>query len=373
MGNSRLAPPGRFPRPGFLVATYVAAVLSLAGLLNETDPLIRATLPVRAVVLVGLAVTVHAGRLPQVRAERMLFWLAAVLMALRGTAFGAVSPFEVALTMVCTSTLMMALALLIAPRRLRLWWLAAGAGMSLATGGMALIPTDPAIFVRSTLYLVLVAVLLVTLEAQAHTTADAWTMAFTDDLTGLENRRAVHTHVGRVLEDRQEGAADALLMVDLDHFKRVNDTLGHQEGDAVLREVAVVLRAIVRESDIVGRWGGEEFVVLLPTADVASALGTAERIRAGIAAATSVTASVGLALAGPDDTVETWLQRADRALYRAKEEGRDRVVVAGQRAQVLPAGQADHTATHQRVIRLLHGSPEPSTGPSAAGLLPRDR
>ncbi|HZX32890.1 MAG TPA: diguanylate cyclase [Rhodocyclaceae bacterium] len=165
--------------------------------------------------------------------------------------------------------------------------------------------------------------------------------ANTDFLTGLANRR-------RFLEQAAFSLAHAkryrepfsLLMVDLDHFKAVNDTYGHQTGDLVLKQVANILRAAVREVDLVGRFGGEEFGVMLPNTQEAQALQAAERLRAAVAAATmasetgqpfNVTLSVGIAtLAGTPTDIGTLLQQADHGLYAAKEGGRNRVC-AGKR------------------------------------------
>ncbi|CAG0960800.1 putative diguanylate cyclase DgcQ [Phycisphaerales bacterium] len=124
------------------------------------------------------------------------------------------------------------------------------------------------------------------------------------------------------------------VMVDVDHFKAVNDTHGHHTGDLVLKQVAELLRATGRTEDAVGRYGGEEFCLILPDTDTAGAKAVAERLRASIAATpiqgVSITASLGVA----DNqrgrlTVEQVLQRADEALYRAKRSGRNRVELAG--------------------------------------------
>jgi two-component system, cell cycle response regulator len=157
--------------------------------------------------------------------------------------------------------------------------------------------------------------------------------ALTDDLTGLANRR----HGGRQLEREvalcvRHGRLLALVRVDVDHFKAINDSHGHEAGDQVLVEVARRLESAVRGGDELARWGGDEFVALLPDTDKAGALRAAERLRAAVAAAPveaagtelAVTISVGWAhWAG--DTPDDLLARADRALYRAKDAGRDTV------------------------------------------------
>lgn len=159
-----------------------------------------------------------------------------------------------------------------------------------------------------------------------------------DPLTGLLNRRALDTELQREWSRLQrEGAPFALLALDLDHFKRVNDRYGHLVGDEVLTQTAQRLRETVRGADLVARTGGEEFVVLMPETDDAGARSAAERLRAAVAGTPyavstgplPLSVSVGVATvqrpgSGPRDA----LQRADRALYAAKEGGRDRVVMA---------------------------------------------
>ena len=122
--------------------------------------------------------------------------------------------------------------------------------------------------------------------------------------------------------------------LDIDHFKKVNDEFGHPVGDQVLVRTAKLLSSCVRESDTVARWGGEEFAVIAPMTTEEGAVSLAEKLRSIMAAThlgpkEAVTASFGVAELGPDDTVETLLQRADAALYRAKQSGRNQVCRAG--------------------------------------------
>jgi diguanylate cyclase (GGDEF)-like protein len=170
-------------------------------------------------------------------------------------------------------------------------------------------------------------------------------IGLTDSLTGVYNRRYMDR---RVLEEiaraRRQQYDIAFMYIDIDHFKRVNDTVGHQGGDEVLREVAQRIKAELRLSDALARFGGEEFVVLLINADLDSAAFVAERIRAGIAASmidlshsvrVSITASIGVAVLDRSDSVSTpeaaamaLIAEADAALYQAKDSGRNRVVSA---------------------------------------------
>lgn len=156
--------------------------------------------------------------------------------------------------------------------------------------------------------------------------------ADTDSLTGLANRRAVQLALESWQRQRSRyGIPASLLLVDLDHFKSVNDRLGHQAGDQLLVQVAEVLRRRGRDTDLCGRWGGEEFVMLLPHTHAADAMIVAEAVRVAIATAgqhTAVTASIGIAELQAEESQENWIARADAALYQAKSAGRNRVVMA---------------------------------------------
>lgn len=162
--------------------------------------------------------------------------------------------------------------------------------------------------------------------------------AATDSLTGLQNRRSFYANAERELARLQRGKVShgVLIIIDLDHFKRINDTYGHGVGDDVLRHLAGTLIHALRRSDHAGRLGGEEFAVLLPDTSEEQGMLLAERLRVSIAeAAVSTpsgdivfTASMGLTvLDGADPDIDTALVRADDALYRAKEGGRNRVAV----------------------------------------------
>jgi two-component system cell cycle response regulator len=170
-------------------------------------------------------------------------------------------------------------------------------------------------------------------------------IGLTDRLTGVNNRRYVEQ---RLLEEvgrtRRQGYALTCLYIDIDHFKKINDSAGHLAGDHVLRETALRIKAELRLSDALGRFGGEEFIALLIDAPLADALVVAERIRAGVAdrpcplpdgSQCNVSVSIGVAtLIAPqrheslDTIAERLVQRADRALYAAKDRGRNQVVGA---------------------------------------------
>ncbi|RDV05526.1 PleD family two-component system response regulator [Undibacter mobilis] len=163
-------------------------------------------------------------------------------------------------------------------------------------------------------------------------------MAITDALTGLHNRRYMETHLGALTEQAaQRGKPLAVLILDIDFFKSINDNHGHDAGDDVLREFAVRIRKAIRNIDLACRYGGEEFVIVMPETDLAVAGMVAERIRRRIAGeafsiqqgakSLDVTLSIGIAaLGGAGDTAAAMLKRADQALYRAKRDGRNRVV-----------------------------------------------
>ncbi|MEU8076391.1 diguanylate cyclase [Catellatospora citrea] len=172
-------------------------------------------------------------------------------------------------------------------------------------------------------------------ERIAHRRAVLVDLATTDPLTGLPNRRALRTGLDRELDHaRRHVTPLSLILLDLDHFKAINDEHGHLGGDAVLRRVAEILKAQLRSTDLAARHGGEEFAVLLPDTPNDAAKRTAERVRAALSAApielhgrsVKVTASLGV-VAYPEHglTTEELVRRADAALYNAKRAGRDRV------------------------------------------------
>ena len=170
--------------------------------------------------------------------------------------------------------------------------------------------------------------------ARVYSLRDAEARATTDALTGLPNRRYFDEYVGLLARRRRAEDRVGVLMIDIDWFKKLNDTFGHGVGDHVLREVAQAIAGAVREGDVPARFGGEEFAVLLrnPGRDIAVAVG--ERVRRAVAAldlrrmgVPGVSVSVGVAVADDEEmALEVVIDEADRALYRAKRAGRDRVV-----------------------------------------------
>jgi len=160
-------------------------------------------------------------------------------------------------------------------------------------------------------------------------------MARTDELTGLFNRRGLNAFLEELVEQSKSRDTQlGLIMLDLDNFKQVNDNFGHDRGDAVLQKVAEILRNEIRHSDVAGRRGGDEFVILLPGITVERGLEVAEKIRQHIdrefpedSTGNKLTGSLGLAFLAPDDSIGDLLLRADRNLYRAKNRGRNQVVM----------------------------------------------
>jgi diguanylate cyclase (GGDEF)-like protein len=165
----------------------------------------------------------------------------------------------------------------------------------------------------------------------------AETRARRDGLTGAMNRASFANHARREIgQHRRIKSNMSLLFIDVDHFKRINDTYGHETGDQVLKRIIRLTRGCLRSGDTVARWGGEEFVVLLPATDLNGALLIAEKIRHRIgvehfdelATGLQVTVSIGCAEMSSSEGLNELVARADRALYEAKHRGRNQTVAA---------------------------------------------
>lgn len=161
-------------------------------------------------------------------------------------------------------------------------------------------------------------------------------LANTDALTGLGNRRVFEVETQKLEQAvREQGSTLSAMVCDLDHFKQVNDTYGHAVGDAVLKGFAAMLRQQLRASDIAIRWGGEEFVVVLPGMDLAMVTSRAEQLRRALTAVpltssrVEVSVSIGVGQMSPHESMRQFIQRVDAALYEAKRTGRNRVVTSG--------------------------------------------
>lgn len=202
--------------------------------------------------------------------------------------------------------------------------------------------------------------------ALARANVDLDQLARVDRLTGIYNRRHLEEQVTWLLRAaRRHDAALAVLILDIDHFKSINDTHGHAAGDRTLQALADHMREVLRPEDVLGRWGGEEFMILLPRTDATGAAALAERLRRsvqeqpielGAGLTIQLTVSIGGAGNTPDDDATTVVARADAALYQAKHQGRNAVVVAD-------------TATRVPQERGI-GAPLPGTSPLSGATLP---
>jgi diguanylate cyclase (GGDEF)-like protein len=218
-----------------------------------------------------------------------------------------------------------------------------GSAFAVATGGLRFLtgiehlpPGTPLAIplANDAAYLLVVGVAIAGLSRLRGTEAQLEQLATRDPLTDVLNARAFSEELAQELRrNRRYGRPLALIYLDLDDFKRVNDAHGHATGDAVLRLVADAMRRAVRQADVVGRLGGDEFGVLLPETDGAVAQAAADRLATGIRTVfrgtPSVTASIGVvAVSGTEADADALLHAADQAMYEAKRAGKDRVVRA---------------------------------------------
>ena len=362
-----------------LALLNMAHVLVFALVLDSADPVrtqwangvawAHATM---AVLMLGMGAVARQGQhhhppprhirwLPDITAMVVLVWSVALTLLDQ-----AVTTNISAYLNACAGT---ALVLLLPPRRaMGLFTLA----WSLLAWGLGLVSTDPATLLTNrvnaataSVLAVMVSVLLwrkytqteLLQRALAETNqvlkqqqAELETLATRDSLTGLLNRREfLHQAEQECARAQRDHSPLSLLMMDLDHFKTVNDRFGHPVGDAVLKHVARLMTQSVRQTDRVARFGGEEFVVLLPNTDAASAHVLADKLRSNLAHTPTpwpqtgtgpdipITTSIGLVCrpAGETQTLDMLLARVDQALYRAKTLGRNRV-------EEMPAPVSDH-------------------------------
>jgi diguanylate cyclase (GGDEF)-like protein len=170
--------------------------------------------------------------------------------------------------------------------------------------------------------------------AVAERTAELKALAFRDQLTGIANRRGFIEAFERIREDAGRDARLGLMLIDIDAFKTVNDTMGHQAGDSLVAEVARRLTGMARAEDACGRWGGDEFILLVSNIAAGELRLLADAVRLALSSRpvtlgereVTITVSVGASEIAEDDTLEAAVDLADAALYRAKSEGRDRAV-----------------------------------------------
>ena len=174
-------------------------------------------------------------------------------------------------------------------------------------------------------------------EAVYH--EEIYRMMITDGLTGIANRRKLDEALeNEFLRAKRYGRPLSIAILDADHFKKVNDTHGHIVGDFVLKKLATLFQQNIRREELLGRYGGEEFVVVMPEVDSSGAFQLAEKLRKTVEgtvfksgeAELPVTISVGVATLGAEESVKAFLDTADQALYKSKEDGRNRVTIGGQ-------------------------------------------
>jgi len=157
--------------------------------------------------------------------------------------------------------------------------------------------------------------------------------AFTDELTGIHNRAMLNHILPAYIKSVPLDSGLAIIMIDLDHFKNINDKYGHQVGDKILIQLSSVLKQESRETDLLVRWGGEEFLMIVPFIDTNGIIEIAQSIKqrvnnSAFTQSISVTCSYGIAFKDETDTIESWLQKADTELYRAKANGRNRIEIS---------------------------------------------
>ena len=176
-----------------------------------------------------------------------------------------------------------------------------------------------------------------TVEAVYH--EEIYRMMITDGLTGIANRRKLDEAMeNEFLRAKRYGRPLSIAILDADHFKKVNDNHGHIVGDFVLKKLATLFQQNIRREELLGRYGGEEFVVVMPEVDSSGAFQLAEKLRKTVEgtvfksgeAELPITISVGVATLGAEESVKAFLDTADQALYKSKEDGRNRVTIGGQ-------------------------------------------
>ena len=218
------------------------------------------------------------------------------------------------------------------------------------------------------------------MEQQAEELDRTRIEAHTDAMCGVGNRKSFDEKLLLLLGGFKRGGDPfVLIMADMDHFKWINDTHGHQVGDHVLRQLGDLLNGLVRENDIVARFGGDEFAILLPKCDLQNGFKVADRMRAEATSINfglsnlreegAVTLSVGLAMSHPGDTVETIIGRADQAMYASKRGGRNQVhfqPIADQTEaseEIVAANELDHETSEERpaIVEGVAGPVEQTT------------
>lgn len=327
MTNADALLAGRLTKRGLSWLLLVLIAVAPVEAVSVDNALVLTTLPVRIASFAAILLALRTDRLDPIGAGRLI--LAQGVATTVGWALLLDSPpAQLAFETTGYAAILSVYALLMAPRIHRRRWSLAVTGLILIASGVRLLPDDVLLLTQSMTILLVYGIGIATLDQHTNRVEAQSTMASFDPLTGLYNRRPTLTRLSAQLGGTSPGSgAASVLMLDLDRFKQLNDTLGHEAGDEALCQVAAVLRSISGTEDVACRWGGEEFLVLLADTDEPGAMATAERCRTDIAQC-GVTASVGVAELRSGDTVTSWVARADQAMYVAKERGRNGVIAA---------------------------------------------
>lgn len=352
---------GRITRRAMSRLLGVVLLVTPIEVLAYDHPLVVATVPLRVGILVLILVGLHGDRIGPIAAGR-LFLIQGVITMFTWAVLLDSEPWRIALQTMGYGTILPICTLLIAPKESRRAWAFLVLCVAVYPGIVQLMPDDLLLLGQVLATLAIHSVVVAALDAHANKAEIAGEMAGIDPLTGLMNRRSALIELNTMLSRARESkSAATLLLLDLDHFKQLNDTLGHEAGDDALRRVSEVLTSLVRPVDSVCRWGGEEFIIVLDGIQEAVAVDVAEQLRVGLVDA-NVTASFGVAQACPKDTVTSWVRRADDAMYRAKRAGRNTVCIAA---------ESDEHERNRRTQAESDGiSPGPSPQPERASHSP---
>ncbi len=318
---------GRVTRRAMTWLVGAVIVVTPMEAFGYDHPLVSATVPLRIGTMLLIMWGLRSRRMSPIVAGR-LFLAQAVLTMVGWSVLLDFDPHRMVVQTIAYGAILPMCALLIAPKESRRSWALLVLCTVLYPAFVRLLPGHVGMLAQILATLLVHSAAVAALDVHADRAELAGELAGIDQLTGLCNRRSTlqQLHQRADLASTQ-GVTSSLLLFDLDHFKRINDTLGHEAGDDTLRRVADTLMQLVRPIDCVCRWGGEEFIVLLPDTDQHAAAVTAESLRVGIET-TGVTASFGVAEIDVDDTVTSWVRRADDAMYDAKRAGRNRVQIA---------------------------------------------
>lgn len=309
------------------LAVAVLVVTPFQALMQDSLSLYT-MLVTRAVALTALLFAICTERVGPVNGGRIFLGIGLCDMVASAFVFHT-GPDGVLVEAISYGTILSIFTLLIAPSSSRRAWSLAVTAVVVIAAAVRLIPGNELLVIQLIVIFIVHTAAVLALDVHAIRAEEAGAI---DHLTGLVNRRpAIEEMTSSLVEVAEDARPSTVIVVDLDHFKQLNDTLGHEAGDDALRRVAATLSFLVRNSDTLCRWGGEEFLVLLRGAESEAATRLAGQMRTEIERL-GVTASFGVAQAAPSDTVAEWVNRADTAMYVAKRNGRNQVVADDQLA-----------------------------------------